>query len=81
MVSRFYGAAAFFALLICASDALAQIDYGNRLGRRLSDRSTYSASGLSIDIGALDPTIQRWYLPQELYSEYGIRQWGAHQLC
>ena len=26
-------------------------------------------------IDALDPTIQRWYLPQELFTEYGRRQW------
>ncbi len=74
MASPFYRAAVLFGLLICASDALAQMDYGNRLGRRVGDRSTYSASGLSIDIGALDPTVQRWYLPQELFTEYGLRQ-------
>ena len=26
-------------------------------------------------MGALDPTVMRWYMPQELFDEYGRRQW------
>ena len=53
----------------------AQVDYGNRLGQRNDDRRVFSAAGTSVLIDALDPTIQRWYLPQELFTEYGRRQW------
>jgi len=63
------------ALLVLVADISAQVDYGNRLGRRVGGRNTYSAAGVSIEIGSLDPTVQRWYLPQELFSEYGRRQW------
>tara|TARA_B100001250_G_scaffold278813_1_gene241225 strand:- start:11665 stop:14616 length:2952 start_codon:yes stop_codon:yes gene_type:complete len=52
-----------------------QTDYGNRLGGQIQDRQVYSAAGTSVIIGALDPTVQRWYLPQELFTEYGRRQW------
>ena len=31
--------------------------------------------GPSILLEALDPSVQRWYLPQELFAEYGRRQW------
>ncbi|MEE3258312.1 MAG: hypothetical protein VX293_03795 [Candidatus Latescibacterota bacterium] len=77
MTYAFYRTAIFagLALLLGATDAIAQVDYGNRLGRRVGERNTYSASGLAIEIGSLDPTVQRWYLPQELFTEYGRRQW------
>ena len=60
---------------LCALEVGAQIDYGNRLGRRADERRVFSAAGRSVLIDALDPTIQRWYLPQELFTEYGRRQW------
>ena len=63
------------AVVLCALEVGAQIDYGNRLGRRVDERRVFSAAGRSVLIGALDPTIQRWYLPQELFTEYGRRQW------
>ncbi|MBI2505877.1 MAG: hypothetical protein HYW07_21900 [Candidatus Latescibacteria bacterium] len=53
----------------------AQTDYGNRLGRQVGDRSLYSAVGTAVQIRSLDPTVQRWYLPQELFQEYGRKQW------
>ncbi len=62
-------------LLVGAGMAVAQVDYGNRLGQRVDDRRVFSAAGTSVLIDALDPTIQRWYLPQELFTEYGRRQW------
>ena len=63
------------AVVLCALEVGAQIDYGNRLGRRVDERRVFSAAGRSVLIDALDPTIQRWYLPQELFTEYGRRQW------
>jgi hypothetical protein len=61
--------------LLGAGDLGAQPDYGNRLGSRVGDRSLYSAVGTAVQIRSLDPTVQRWYLPQELFQEYGRRQW------
>lgn len=63
------------AVLALGGLAEAQTDYGNRLGRRVDDRRVFSAAGRSMLIDALDPTVQRWYLPQELFAEYGRRQW------
>jgi hypothetical protein len=63
------------AVVLCALEVGAQIDYGNRLGRRVDEHRVFSAAGRSVLIDALDPTIQRWYLPQELFTEYGRRQW------
>ena len=62
-------------VVLCALEVGAQTDYGNRLGRRVDERRVFSAAGRSVLIDALDPTIQRWYLPQELFTEYGRRQW------
>lgn len=66
---------ALFLGLAGANAAWSQPDYGSRLGRRVGDRSLYSAAGTAVQIGSLDPTVQRWYLPQELFQEYGRRQW------
>ncbi len=63
-------------ILGLAGTAAAQVDYGNRLGRRVGGRTVFAAAGPSMQIDALDPTIQRWYLPQELFQEYGRRQWS-----
>ena len=55
-------------LFVTAGAVNAQVDYGNRLGQRNDDRRVFSAAGTSVLIDALDPTIQRWYLPQELFT-------------
>ncbi len=65
----------FLIVVLTVPDVEAEIDYGNRLGRRVDDRTVFSAAGTSVLIGALDPTVQRWYLPQALFTEYGRRQW------
>ena len=79
----FFGAVLLMLGLVAASWAQAgegsgqapRINYGNRLGQREREKSVYSARGVSVMIDALEPTIQRWYLPQELFQEYGRRQW------
>jgi hypothetical protein len=45
-------------------------------GRRVGDRVVYPAQGVQVMMEALDPTLMRWYLPQELYLENGRRQWS-----
>ena len=77
--SPFCTSAALFALILIQgfSPALAQEDYGSRLGVRRGDVSTYEPQGTSVLFGALDPAMRRWYVPQELYHEYGWRQWAS----
>ena len=72
-IRRFSGALAL--IVVIALPLAAEEDYGNRLGRRTSGQTTYTAVGPSILLEALDPSVQRWYLPQELFAEYGRRQW------
>ena len=62
-------------LLCLAVQASAQADYGHRLGQRESGGVRFNALGPGVMMGALDPTVMRWYMPQELFEEYGRRQW------
>lgn len=54
--------------------ALAQ-DYGSRLGVRRGGEVSFEPQGSGVLFDALDPAMKRWYIPQELYSEYSWRQW------
>ena len=36
---------------------------------------SFEPKGPGVVFGALDPTVKRWYVPQELYNEYRWRQW------
>ncbi len=70
--------AAVFAIVLAlglgAAAEAQRMDYGNRLGRRTGEQVSYSAVGAAVDMDVLDPTVMRWYMPQELFSEYGRRQ-------
>ena len=50
-------------------------DYGSRLGVQRGGKVSFEPSGPGVMFGALDPTVRRWYVPQELYNEYRWRQW------
>ncbi len=51
-------------------------DYGNRLGNlRRGGEVSYAPRGPGVLFGALDPAVKKWYVPQELYSEYAWKQW------
>ena len=52
----------------------AQSEYGYRLGERVGDHVVYSTRGVPIYTEALEPTVQRWYLPASLFSE-NHHQW------
>ena len=62
-------------VLVCSLAVSAQTDYGHRLGRQQGAGRIYGTTGPTTLLEALDPTVHRWYLPQELFSEYGRRQW------
>jgi hypothetical protein len=70
---RLWGPAALVACL--ALPASAEVDYGARLGKPLESRVTYPAAGTSVLMDALDPTVMRWYMPQEMYAQYNRMQW------
>ena len=50
-------------------------DYGSRLGVQRGGKVSFEPTGPGVMFGALDPTVRRWYVPQELYNEYRWRQW------
>ena len=60
-----------------ALQAGAQTDYGYRLGRQERGEVRFNAQGPSVLMGAFDPTVMRWYMPQELFDEYGGAASGA----
>ena len=61
-------------LALTATAILAQ-DYGSRLGVQRGGAVSFEPKGPGVVFGALDPTVKRWYVPQELYNEYRWRQW------
>ena len=36
---------------------------------------SFEPTGPGVLLGALDPAVKKWYVPQELYVDYGWRQW------
>lgn len=61
--------------LLMVSAAVAQEDVGTRLGVQRGGRVTFEPMGTGVLIDALDPSLRKWYIPQELYNEYSWRQW------
>ncbi|MGB1717937.1 MAG: hypothetical protein ACPHO6_07270, partial [Candidatus Latescibacterota bacterium] len=50
-------------------------DYGDRLGVQRGGKVSFEPQGSGVMFGALDPAVKKWYVPQELATEYGWRQW------
>lgn len=62
-------------LILCPLVAQAQ-EYGARLGTvQRGGKVTFEPRGPGVLFDALDPVVRKWYVPQELYAEYGWRQW------
>lgn len=53
----------------------AQIDYGSLLGTQQGNYASYAPQGPGVMMGAIDPAVRRWFVPQELYAENRWRQW------
>ena len=61
--------------LLLGSGGWAQ-DYGARLGTmQRGGKVSFEPTGPGVLFDALDPVVHKWYVPQELYAEYGWRQW------
>ena len=57
-------------------DAAQAQDYGARLGTvQRGGRVSYEPQGPGVLFDALDPSIRKWYVPQELYTEFRWKQW------
>ena len=54
---------------------LGQPDYGARLGLGQGPDLSFEPQGPGVMLGALDPAVRRWYVPQELFAEYQWHQW------
>ena len=76
MMSRLTAIFAFVLSLALGEAEAQDMDYGNRLGYRVAEQVRYSSVGAAVDMDVLDPTVMRWYMPQELFSEHGRRQWS-----
>ena len=50
-------------------------EYGARLGSvKRGGKVSFEPKGPGVIFDALDPVVRKWYVPQELYTEYGWRQ-------
>ncbi|MCC7262830.1 MAG: hypothetical protein IT369_09945 [Candidatus Latescibacteria bacterium] len=63
--------------LVVATGAAAETDYGTRLGRHSSGELSYVPEGPGTLMEAVEPLLQKRYLPQELEREYGWRSWSS----
>ncbi len=74
--TRFRFSICILSILLLASISLEAQDYGSRLGEvRRGGEISYEPRGPGVLFGALDPAVRKWYVPQELYSEYKWKQW------
>ena len=64
------------ALLVLSVSALYGQDFGARLGTvKRGGKVSFEPTGPGVLMDALDPTVRKWYVPQELYAEFGWKQW------
>lgn len=66
---------AILALSSLGGGELYAEEYGNRLGQGHGVGLQYVTRSRSTLINAIDPRVQKWYMPQELYREYRLKQW------
>ena len=55
------------ALLVAFQTVLHAQNYGTRLGIQRGGEVSFEPRGPGVLFGALDPAVQKWYVPQELY--------------
>ena len=65
-----------FALVLVwpATGAVGQ-SLDRRFGTQRGAQLTFEPRGPGVLFDALDPALKKWYVPQELYVDYGFRQW------
>ena len=66
----------FLLALVFSATTIGAQDYGARLGTvQRGGKVSFEPTGSGVLFGALDPALRKWYVPQELYAEYGWKQW------
>ena len=64
------------ALALSSATGWAAQNYGARLGRQASDGTVvYRSEGPKTLLANVEPSVQKRYLPQELYQEYQWQTW------
>ena len=64
-------------LLLASASPVSGQDYGSRLGIRRGGEVGFEPRGPGVLFGALDPAVRKWHVPQELWLDYGWRQWES----
>ena len=65
-----------FVVALCIVESTAQ-EYGSRLGTiKRGGKVSFEPTGPGVLFDALDPVVRKWYVPQELYAEYG---WSSRE--
>ncbi len=74
--ARCVGYLLFIAFMLSQVVAVEAQNYGSRLGTvKRGGKVAFDPTGPGVLFDALDPTVRKWFIPQELYSEYGWKQW------
>lgn len=60
---------------LCLTTGVDAQSQDRRFGTQRGAQLTYEPRGPGILFDALDPALKKWYVPQELYADYGFRQW------
>ena len=63
------------ACLLLVVQSISSHAQEGRLGRRWGADITFEPRGPGVLFDALDPAVKRWYVPQELFADYGWIQW------
>ena len=64
------------ALALSSATGWAAQNYGARLGHQANDGTVvYRSEGPKTLLGNVEPSVQKRYLPQELYQEYQWQTW------
>ena len=75
MITRQILVIATACILATVLVASAAEDFGTRIGKRRGGDVSFEPYGPGVLFDALDPSVKKWYVPQELINQYQWRQW------
>ena len=66
----------FLLLLVDIVKPVYSQNYGSQLGTvKRGGKVSWEQTGTGVLFDALDPSVRKWYVPQELYNEFNWHQW------